>query len=379
MANEEAIVGEVRVGPRANHLSEVLNLGERVFEVNHRQHLDERGPFNLVERLHILVPVQQCVDGCEVRGDETGPGQIEPVDSAALERHRQVVHGEGAIRETEVEYFLDGGVRARRTPGQVRGVPVAVTPLRYECSQQRRGFLDRGEVVTGEVHQKGAMGNGPGEARACGHEALKLDERVGGRDDRAGARENPRPGWRQREVSSGSMKARERATRRSGVAETGEGVPRRHIAVKVYAGDPRADLVKVIDILHCRVSVRASKDGGECLTAGSQVTRELVFNAQSLRCANRNVMTLHEDRFVRAVNESRGGHWPWTAPRHEGSSCHAYSLVSIEVTKNGPHFVVSERGPVRFDERLAHSVHESTGWTCRGLVFPHPMMRRGHA
>jgi hypothetical protein len=75
-----------------------------------------------------------------------------------------------------------------------------------------------------------------------------------------------------------------------------------------------------------------------------------VLGAQSLWCANRRVVTLHEDRFVREVNESCGGHWAWTAPRHEGCSCRTYSLVSIEVTKNGPHFVVSEREPVRFDE-----------------------------
>jgi hypothetical protein len=65
VTNEVAVVGEVRVDRRSHDLGEVLNLRERVLEVNDRQHRDERGQFNLVERLHLLVSVQQRVDGVD--------------------------------------------------------------------------------------------------------------------------------------------------------------------------------------------------------------------------------------------------------------------------------------------------------------------------
>ena len=86
-----------------------------------------------------------------------------------------------------------------------------------------------------------------------------------------------------------------------------------------------------------------------------------MLDAKSLRCAHRCLVTLHEDRFVREVNESRGRHRSWTAPRYNSRLARGHPFVLIEVTKNCLHFVVGERGPVRLDERLAHPVHESTG------------------
>ena len=100
----------------------------------------------------------------------------------------------------------------------------------------------------GEVLHKGAMGHGAREARARGDDPAQLGLRVGGGDDCRGIRENTRHGWRQREISGGPMKARERATRRSGVVETGEGVPRRHVAVEIHAGSSRVDLVKEVAV-----------------------------------------------------------------------------------------------------------------------------------
>jgi hypothetical protein len=86
-----------------------------------------------------------------------------------------------------------------------------------------------------------------------------------------------------------------------------------------------------------------------------------MLDAKSLRCAHRYVVTLHEDRFVREVNESRSGHRSWTAPRYDSRLTRGHPFVMIEVTKNCPHFVVGEGGPVRLDERPAHPVHESSG------------------
>lgn len=128
--------------------------------------------------MHVLVSVQQRVDGPEVRGNVPGLGQVEPVDGAALERHRQVVNHEGAVREPEVEYFGHDGIRITRTPGEVRGVPAHVSPLWHEFSQWRRGLLDGAQVVTSEVLEKGAMRNDASEACAHPAEPAELTERV---------------------------------------------------------------------------------------------------------------------------------------------------------------------------------------------------------
>jgi len=87
----------------------------------------------------------------------------------------------------------------------------------------------------GEVLYEGAVRHGASQARALSDEPVKLDERVAGSDDRGGTREDPRRGRWQREISGGSMKERQCASGRPGVVETGEGVPRRHVAVEVHA------------------------------------------------------------------------------------------------------------------------------------------------
>lgn len=82
MTNEVALVGEVRVGPRAHNLGEIFNFRERVFKVDHRQYHRERSQFTLVERLNLLVPVEQCVDGPEVRDEPGNPLQGSPTQHA---------------------------------------------------------------------------------------------------------------------------------------------------------------------------------------------------------------------------------------------------------------------------------------------------------
>ncbi len=142
-------------------------------------------------------------------------------------------------------------------------MPVPVAPLRSECSQQWRSLFDCGEVVASEVLCEGATGNGASQARAHCDETTKRGQRVAGSDDRGGAREDPRRGRRQREISGGMMKEGQRASGRSGVVETGEGVPRRHVAVEIHASRPLVDLVNEVTVSYHRVTVRGSKDFGE--------------------------------------------------------------------------------------------------------------------
>ena len=87
MANEVAVVGEVRVDLRSHDLGEIFNLRERILEVNDRKYRDERGPFVFVERLHLLVPGQQRVDGFKVGGNMSESGQIVPGKQPRAREH----------------------------------------------------------------------------------------------------------------------------------------------------------------------------------------------------------------------------------------------------------------------------------------------------
>jgi len=75
-----------------------------------------------------------------------------------------------------------------------------------------------------------------------------------------------------------------------------------------------------------------------------------VLDAQSFRRTNRSMVTLYEDGAIRILNQSRRRHWTRAAPRYKWCSSRTHSFVSIEVTKDQPHFVICEGGPVRFDE-----------------------------
>jgi hypothetical protein len=89
-----------------------------------------------------------------------------------------------------------------------------------------------------------------------------------------------------------------------------------------------------------------------------------MLNAQSLGRANGDMVTLQKDGTLREANESTRGHRPRALPQYYGLTAQVRLFVSLKTTENNPHLVVSERRPVRFDERVAHSVHESPGWTC---------------
>src|SRR5579863_7514896 len=116
-----------------------------------RQNLRERRYLDLVERANLAVAVEQCTSGTEVKVDPPLACEIQPVDGASFERNGEVVHGEGAIGETEVEHANHGCVRACRAPCEIGGVPISVPPLRCESGEDWRDPFGRDEVMAGEV------------------------------------------------------------------------------------------------------------------------------------------------------------------------------------------------------------------------------------
>ena len=160
------------------------------------------------------------------------------------------------------------------------------------------------------------------------------------------------------------------ATRRTGVVETYEGVPRRRLAVQVQSGRLLVDLVHEVTIAHHCVTVRGGEHSSDQLTSISKVSREGVFDPKSLGTAHRHVVTLHEEFPLSATNQGGSRHRSRTRPRDMNVTADVAPrhppLGEVNARENFAHFVIGEGVPVWDYEISPHPVHQAM-ITQRGL------------
>jgi hypothetical protein len=212
-------VGQAGVGRRAGDAGEVIDLGQRVFDVHDGQDVRQRGGFGRGERAHLLVAVQDDRGGGQVNVGRAGAGQVEPAHHGALEREGEVVHGERPVGQPEVED--PGRLRVRRGggPGQVGRVPVAVAPLPWQRGHEGRGAADQRGHELGEVTRPAALDQVGGQVGTPADEPIHLGERVSRGSDLTGIHQHRRRPGREREVRRGQVQARQRRASRVGVTQ----------------------------------------------------------------------------------------------------------------------------------------------------------------
>ncbi len=363
VAEEVAVVGEIGVRRRIDDHPEVLHLGKGVLEVSDRQDGDEARNVVLVERRDLLVSVDEGVHGLEIRLVAPGAGQVEPVDRVALDGDGEVVHREGAIRQAEVEDAGNFRRRPVRSPGEVRGMPVAVGPLGPEQSQRRPCAPDPRQQDLFEVRHQGSVGHRSRKAGPCTKKAVERSRRVRRRHDGRGRHQDGRSTRWQGKLRRGAVQLRQGAAGCPGMTEPEERRPRDGIAVQVEATRELLHLVhEVADARH-RGPTRSAQEQGHGLAAPPQPFGEGVLGLELFGGADRPVVTLHEDRTATVADDGCRRHRSRARPHHLGRGITPNPPGVEECPEHGRKLVGRERRPVRLDELLAHSVHETT--SCR--------------
>ncbi len=347
--------------------------------MHHREHLGQRRGFGRGERADRLVAVQQRVDGVQVRLGPAQVGQVEPGHGGPLQGVGQVVHGEGPVGQPEVEHPGHHRVRARRRPGQVGRVPVAVAPLPGQPGQQRRGPPDGGQHEPGQVVRPGPAVQVGGQPRAPAGQPLELRERVGRDDQLAAAGEHGRRAGRQREAVRREVQPGQRRPGRPRVAETGVRGPGHRVPVQIEAAGDLVHFVDEVAVLGGRRAVRGAQHRGCGDTARPQVADERVLHAQLGRRAHPDVVPLDEQVDAAAADQARRRHGPRAAPGDHlvvaggPSQGGAGDTVRGGGREQGPEaglgvagqhradLRAGQRAPVRLDQLLAHAVDQARG------------------
>jgi hypothetical protein len=343
-------VGQARVGRRAGDAGEIVNLGQRVLHVHDGQDVRQGGGFGRAERAHRLVAVQEHRGRGQVDVSLGGAGQVEPGHHGAFERDGEIVHGEGPVGQPEVEDPGHLGLRCGRGPGQVRRVPVTVSPLPRQLRQQRGGAADQRCHELLEVTRPATLGQVGGQAGAPGGEPVHLSQRISGGNDLAGVHQHRgRPG-RPREIRGGQVQPRERRAGRVGVPQVSVRRPAGRVAVQVHAAGQLVGLVAPRPAPQHGLAVGQPQHGGHGLSQVAQVADQGMLGGELRRVPDGGVVALHEDGQVAYLDERGRGHRPRAAPGHDRR------VRGSVAPEDGGDLVVGERGPVRCGELMAHAV-----------------------
>jgi hypothetical protein len=313
---DQVSVGQARIGRRAGDASEIVNLGQRVLHMHDRQDVRQGGGFGRAERAHRLVAVQDHRGRGQVDVSLAGAGQVEPGHHGAFERDREIVHGEGPVGQPEVEDPGHLGVRCGRGPGQVRRVPVAVSPLPRQLRQQRDGAADQRCHELLEVTRPAALGEVGGQAGAPGGQPAHLSQWISCGDDLARIHQHRgRPG-RPREVRDGQVQPRERRAGRVGVPQVSVRRPANRVAVQIHAVGQLVGLIAPRPAPQHGLAVGQPPHGGHRLSQVAQVADQGVLGGELVRVPDADVVALHEDGQAARLDERGRGHRPRAAPGH---------------------------------------------------------------
>ena len=133
------------------------------------------------------------------------------------------------------------------------------------------------------------------------------------------------------------------------------------MAVEVDAYNRLMDLVDEVARFDDGRPIVPREDSRHGLAPRAQMARERVLDAELVRCADRPMVTLHENRGAPDTHERRSGHWARALPDDDGVGAHRAAVRLFVATKDRPHLLVGERGPVRRGEHPAHPMDEAAG------------------